>query len=125
MCIYFIHWKSFIYFFFFFNDTATTEIYTLSLHDALPILKEAHQLLKQTAGIHYVGNVEGRDILAGQCKQGRIDVVVCDGFVGNVGLKFYESAGRMFMGMMPQSFPDLLGRPEAKPLFKFLDYSEP
>src|SRR2546422_11321796 len=30
--------QSFIYFFFFFNDTATTEIYTLSLHDALPIL---------------------------------------------------------------------------------------
>src|SRR2546421_9234692 len=29
------------YFFFFFNDTATTEIYTLSLHDALPILSEA------------------------------------------------------------------------------------
>src|SRR3712207_9398554 len=30
-------YTSFIYFFFFFNDTATTEIYTLSLHDALPI----------------------------------------------------------------------------------------
>src|SRR2546430_7550806 len=88
------------------------------------VVKEAHQLLKQTAGINYVGNVEGRDILAGQCKQGRIDVVVCDGFVGNVVLKFYESAGRMFMGMMQQSFPDVLGRPEAKQLVKFLDYSE-
>src|SRR2546430_12779257 len=88
------------------------------------VVKEAHQLLKQTAGINYVGNVEGRDILAGQCKQGRIDVVVCDGFVGNVVLKFYESAGRMFMGMMKQSFPDVLGRPEATQLFKFLDYSE-
>ncbi|HLB81698.1 MAG TPA: phosphate acyltransferase PlsX [Gemmatimonadales bacterium] len=87
-------------------------------------VKEAHQLLQQTPGIHYVGNVEGRDILAGQCKQERIDVVVCDGFVGNVVLKFYESAGRMFMGMMKQSFPDVLGRPEAKQLFKFLDYSE-
>src|SRR2546423_1822910 len=88
------------------------------------VVKEAHQLLKQTTGINYVGNVEGRDILAGQCKQGRIDVVVCDGFVGNVVLKFYESAGRMFMGMMKQSFPDVLGRPEATQLFKFLDYSE-
>src|SRR5207244_6987957 len=48
------------------------------------------------------------------CKKGRIDVVVCDGFVGNVVLKFYESAGRMFMGMMKQAFPDVLGRPEAK-----------
>lgn len=88
------------------------------------VVKEAHQLLKQVTGIHYVGNVEGRDILAGECKQGRIDVVVCDGFVGNVVLKFYESAGRMFMGMIKQAFPDVLGRPEARQLFKFLDYSE-
>src|SRR5437899_215223 len=87
-------------------------------------VKEAHQLLKQAAGIHYVGNDEGRDILAGECKKGQIDVVVCDGFVGNVVLKFYESAGRMFMGMMQQAFPDVLGRPEARQLFKFLDYSE-
>jgi phosphate acyltransferase len=88
------------------------------------VVKEAHQLLKQAAGIHYVGNVEGRDILAGECRQGRIDVVVCDGFVGNVMLKFYESAGRMFMGMMRQAFPDVLGRPEARQLFRVLDYSE-
>jgi glycerol-3-phosphate acyltransferase PlsX len=88
------------------------------------VVKEAHQLLKQAAGLRYVGNVEGRDILAGACKAGRIDVVVCDGFVGNVVLKFYESAGRMFMGMIRQAFPDVLERPEAQRLFKFLDYSE-
>ena len=88
------------------------------------VVKEAHELLKQTPAIHYVGNVEGRDILAGECKKGRIDVVVCDGFVGNVVLKFYESAGRMFMGMITQAFPDVVGRSEAKRLFKFLDYSE-
>src|SRR5216110_413799 len=34
------------------------------------IVKEAHQLLAQTPSIKYVGNVEGRDILAGQCKKG-------------------------------------------------------
>ena len=88
------------------------------------VAKEAHQLLKQATGIHYVGNVEGRDILAGECKKGRIDVVVCDGFVGNVVLKFYESAGRMFREMIKHAFPDVLGRPEAKRLFKLLDYSE-
>jgi len=88
------------------------------------VVKEAHQLLKQATAIHYVGNVEGRDILAGECKKGRIDVVVCDGFVGNVVLKFYESAGRMFREMIKHAFPDVLGRPEAKRLFKFLDYSE-
>jgi phosphate acyltransferase len=88
------------------------------------VVKEAHQLLKQAPGIRYVGNVEGRDILAGECKKGRIDVVVCDGFVGNAILKFYESAGRMFAGMIQRAFPDVLDRPEAKQLLKFLDYSE-
>jgi glycerol-3-phosphate acyltransferase PlsX len=88
------------------------------------VVKEAHQLLKQAAGIRYVGNVEGRDILAGQCKAGEIDVVVCDGFVGNAILKFYESAGRMFVGMLRQAMPDVVGRPEVTKLVKFLDYSE-
>src|SRR6266511_3434703 len=37
MCLYFVLFSCFLYFFFFFNDTATTEIYTLSLHDALPL----------------------------------------------------------------------------------------
>src|SRR5439155_486242 len=88
------------------------------------VVKEAHQLLKRTAGIHYVGNVEGRDILAGHCKAGGIDVVVCDGFVGNAILKFYESAGRMFAGMLKTAAPDVIGRPEIRQLFRFLDYSE-
>jgi len=88
------------------------------------VVKEAHQLLRETRGIRYVGNVEGRDILAGECRAGRIDVVVCDGFVGNAILKFYESAGRMFAGMIKRAFPDVLDRPEAKQLFRFLDSSE-
>src|SRR5690242_21209766 len=41
MCLYFYLRYSFVVFVFFFNDTATTEIYTLSLHDALPILGRA------------------------------------------------------------------------------------
>ncbi len=46
---------------------------------------EAHELLKQSK-INFIGNVEGRDILAG-----KTDIVVCDGFVGNIMLKFGES----------------------------------
>ena len=88
------------------------------------VVKEAHHLLKAAAGLRYVGNVEGRDILAGACKAGRIDVVVCDGFVGNAILKFYESAGRMFVGMLEAALPEAVGRPEIKKLFKVLDYSE-
>jgi len=87
------------------------------------IVKEVHQLLKAAHGLNFIGNVEGRDILAGQCRGRRIDVVVCDGFVGNAILKFYESAGRMFAGMLQTSFPDVLGSPAARELLQFLDYS--
>src|SRR5690349_23431311 len=54
-------------FVFFFNDTATTEIYTLSLHDALPIslvveLAAAHRLAQRAAGDVLVGDVDVRGI---------------------------------------------------------------
>lgn len=62
-------------------------------------VKEAHQLLL-TSGLNFIGNVEGRDIPQGACDRGPIDVVVCDGFTGNVLLKFYESVGPMLFGMM-------------------------
>jgi phosphate acyltransferase len=88
------------------------------------VVQEAHRLLKAAIGLHYLGSVEGRDILTGQCRAGRVDVVVCDGFIGNALLKFYESAGRMFAGMLKQAFPDVIGRPEATELLRFLDYSE-
>jgi len=88
------------------------------------IVQETHRLLKVASGLHYLGSVEGRDILTGQCRAGRVDVVVCDGFIGNAILKFYESAGRMFAGMLKQAFPDIAGRPETTKILKFLDYSE-
>lgn len=47
--------------------------------------KEAHRLLLNTAGINFVGNIEGKDVL-----KGITDVIVCDGFVGNVMLKTIE-----------------------------------
>ena len=53
-----------------------------------------------------------------------VDVVVCDGFVGNVILKFYESVGHLFVSLVKERTPDVLGRPEIKELFRFLDYSE-
>lgn len=48
-----------------------------------------HQRLLAHPHIHFIGNAEGRDILTG-----RFDVVVCDGFVGNIVLKFAESVGQ-------------------------------
>jgi glycerol-3-phosphate acyltransferase PlsX len=50
------------------------------------VTKEAHQLLKATKGINFVGNVEGRDLF-----NDKADVIVCDGFTGNVILKEAES----------------------------------
>jgi len=50
-------------------------------------IREAYLLLKNS-GLNFVGNVEGSDILSG-----RANVVVCDGLVGNVLIKFYQSLG--------------------------------
>lgn len=62
-------------------------------------VKEAHQLLVQS-GLNFLGNVEGRDLPMGACDRGEIDVVVCDGFTGNVLLKFYEAVAPMLFGML-------------------------
>ncbi|HKV74796.1 MAG TPA: phosphate acyltransferase PlsX [Gemmatimonadales bacterium] len=86
--------------------------------------KEAHQILKQMPGLHYVGNIEGRDILAGHAKHGPIDIVVCDGFVGNVVLKFYESVARLIVRLVKQRAPEVLERDDIRQVFKVLDYAE-
>ncbi len=49
------------------------------------LVKEAYDLLKQANKINFVGNIEGRDVFAGD-----VDVAVCDGFVGNIALKLSE-----------------------------------
>jgi len=84
------------------------------------VVKEAHQLL-QSAGINFVGNVEGRDLPVGACDRGPIDVVVCDGFVGNVVLKFYEAIAPFIIRLLKDSGLD--ERTMMKAL-KQLDYSE-
>jgi len=50
------------------------------------LMKEAHQLMKETRDIRFIGNVEGRDLF-----NDKADVIVCDGFTGNVILKLAES----------------------------------
>ena len=87
------------------------------------VVKEAYQLLRRGTGIRFVGNVEGRDIPAGEVRGQPIDVVVCDGFVGNVVLKFYEAAARVFVALLNRETPDLIQRPEMAGVLKVLDYS--
>ena len=87
------------------------------------IAKETHQLLKNAPGLNYIGNIEGRDIL-GHPKHGPIDVIVCDGFVGNIVLKFYESAARLLIGIVQREAPEVLAREDFGRVLRFLDYSE-
>jgi phosphate acyltransferase len=60
----------------------------------------AHQLLEENPNIPFAGNAEGRDILSGQ-----FDVVVCDGFVGNVLLKFAEAVGESVLQILREELP--------------------
>ena len=59
-------------------------------------VREAYTLLKKS-GLNFIGNIEGNDVLTG-----RANVVVCDGFVGNVLLKFYENMGDYASGWVKQ-----------------------
>ena len=82
--------------------------------------RAAHTLLAEEPGLRFVGNVEGRDIINGDC-----DVIVCDGFVGNVVLKFYESVAKLFTGLLEQEVSaELLQTPGMQRVFSILDYAE-
>lgn len=91
---------------------------------------ETHQLLRANAatlGINFIGNIEGRDIPTGGA-----DVVVCDGFVGNVVLKVSEGLAESFIKLlrtqMTSTLPNKLAAAVLKPslskAFKRLDYAE-
>ena len=59
--------------------------------------KETYQLLKVEPNIHFTGNAEGRDV-----PKGNFDVVICDGFVGNVVLKFAEGLAKTILGLIQE-----------------------
>ncbi len=80
---------------------------------------ETHQLLKAAPGLDFVGNVEGRDIIQGVC-----DVVVCDGFVGNVLLKFYESVAEFTIGLLKKELKHSHEQLNLEEVFRILDYAE-
>ncbi len=90
------------------------------------VTREAFRVLKNTP-LNFIGNVEGRDIFNGEA-----DVVVCDGFIGNVSLKAVESAAEALVYFMKEeigkSFLAKLGYLLARPAFrrfrKRVDYAE-
>jgi phosphate acyltransferase len=61
---------------------------------------KAHESLLVNEHINFVGNAEGRDVLSGN-----FDVIVCDGFVGNVLLKFAEAVGDIVVQMLKEELP--------------------
>ena len=93
-----------------------------------PLVKESYDLLKQAAHINFVGNAEGSDLFTGD-----MDVVVCDGFVGNVALKLSEGLARsirhllkrelMSNGILPK-LGAMLSIPAFKSFKKIVDYAE-
>lgn len=83
-------------------------------------VKDAHKTLAAAEGINFIGNVEGRDIPMGVCDRGDVDVVVCDGFVGNVLLKFYESVPKLVFGLLARSG---ISKEQLGSSFKSLDYA--
>lgn len=79
---------------------------------------EAHALLRES-GLNFIGNVEGRDIIRGAC-----DVLVCDGFVGNVLLKFYESVAGLVIQLLRKELRRKGTDLELDEVFRVLDYAE-
>lgn len=90
-------------------------------------VKEAYELLKMAHNLNFIGNAEGRDIFTGN-----IDVVVCDGFVGNVTVKTSEGLAFSLMRMLKKVFtsglmPSLgafLAKGAFKKFVKTIDYAE-
>lgn len=90
------------------------------------IIKEARKLLEKSK-LNFIGNVEGRDIF-----NGKVDIIVCDGFVGNVVLKVAESIveviGQLLKKNLKKNYMTMAGAFLSKSAFKALkrevDYTE-
>jgi phosphate acyltransferase len=88
-------------------------------------VKETRKILRDEAQINFIGNVEGKDIF-----KGVVDVVVCDGFVGNVVLKLSEGLAeglfQMILSEMQEQSPEVLQalRGTMKNIYKKHDWQE-
>ncbi len=95
-------------------------------HKGNTLTRDATPLLKALS-LNFIGNVEGRDLFSG-----RADVIVCDGFVGNVALKVSEGLSEMIRGMLREALAETvtrkigyaLSRSAYKDFKKRIDYAE-
>jgi phosphate acyltransferase len=92
------------------------------------LVREVHQRLrKDGGGLHFIGNVEPRELLAGKA-----DVVVADGFVGNVAIKMAEATVELILGSLRREVPrtlrgkvgGLLIRPSVNRIRQRIDWRE-
>lgn len=92
------------------------------------LAQAAYKLLEENQDkLNFIGNVEGRELFSGIC-----DVVVCDGFVGNVALKITEGASSMLFRMLKQEFKSdtlakiagLIAKPFMKRIYTKINYEE-
>ncbi|MDD4953680.1 MAG: phosphate acyltransferase PlsX [Candidatus Omnitrophica bacterium] len=89
-------------------------------------IKQTHELL-QKSSLNFIGNVEGKDLFSGRC-----DIIICDGFVGNVALKVSESAAeamqiflkRHILGSVMGKIGLLFLLPGLRRFKKDIDYAE-
>ncbi len=88
------------------------------LEDALQLVAPSDDLI---VGEQCVGQFETQVGVVGVGFNGA--AIVCDGFVGNVVLKFYESAGRVFVAFIKRDAPDILKRPDMGNVLKILDWA--
>jgi glycerol-3-phosphate acyltransferase PlsX len=90
------------------------------------LTREAHHRLK-TLPLHFVGNVEGREVFSGS-----VDVIVCDGFIGNVALKISEGVAEHIALLLKKALKStvasqvgyVLSRSAYKAFRKSIDYTE-
>lgn len=86
-----------------------------------------YQLLKECKNLNFIGNIEAKDILTGSA-----DVIVCDGFVGNMLLKFGEGIGLFLMKILKKEIKNsllakvgaILLYPTFSRIKKYIDYDE-
>ena len=72
-------------------------------HKGDPLRQETFKIMSNMKDINFIGNVEGRDIMLGD-----VDVVVADGFSGNIALKSMEGCGKLVLGIMKKELSSTL-----------------
>lgn len=92
------------------------------------LVNAAYRMFEQKKEqLNFIGNVEGKEVFLGNC-----DIIVCDGFVGNVALKTIEGAASMLFFMIKNQFTEnilssvigALAKPFMKKIYKKINYEE-